>query len=181
LSRRVRAYIGLGSNVGDRRETLSRAVRALGALPGARVRAVSPAYETKPVGLVNQPDFLNAVVALDVPAGPDPETGGLALLVALKGLEQAFGRVRRQRWGPRELDLDLLVFGRHRISVVGPDGLSLEVPHPEARARLFVLAPMADVAPGLRPPGWHETVDTARRRRQLVDGDAAVIAAGVIG
>ena len=85
---------------------------ALAALPGARLRGVSNLYRTKPVGVEDQPDFLNAVVALDVPAGPDPATGATALLVALKDLERAFGRERRGRWGPRELDLDLLVFGR---------------------------------------------------------------------
>ena len=84
----VRAYIGLGSNVGDSQQTLQNAVRALDALPGARVRKVSRLYRTKPVGVRDQPDFLNAVVALDVPAGPDPDTGALALLAALKNIEQ---------------------------------------------------------------------------------------------
>lgn len=176
MSRRVRAYIGLGSNVGESRETLSRAIRALAALPGVRARGVSRLYRSKPVGLVDQHDFLNAVVALDVPAGPDPETGALALLGALKQLEHALGRIQRQRWGPREIDLDLLLFGRHRITIVGPDGLWLEVPHQEARDRLFVLAPLSDLAPGLRPPGWGESIASARRRRETTDGqDVEVI------
>jgi 2-amino-4-hydroxy-6-hydroxymethyldihydropteridine diphosphokinase len=173
VPKRVRAYIGLGSNVGDSRATLGRAVSALGALPGARVRKVSRLYRTKPVGVKNQADFLNAVVALDVPAGPDLETGALALLAALKQIEHALGRQRRQRWGPRELDLDLLLFGRHQIDVERPDGRWLKVPHPEARERLFVLAPLSDLSPGLRPPGWHETVATARRRQQKVEGENA--------
>ena len=109
---------------------------------------------------------MNAAVALDVPAGPDPETGALALLGALKSLEQSIGRVTRQRWGPREVDLDLLVFGRHEINAERPDQRWLVVPHPEARQRLFVLAPLSDLAPGLRPPGWHETVASARRRQE---------------
>ncbi len=180
MSRKVRAYIGLGSNLGDARTTLARAVRALGALPGARVRGVSRLYRTRPVGLTDQPDFHNAVVALDVPAGPDPQTGALALLAALKGLEQAFGRQLRERWGPREIDLDLLIFGRHRIKAHRPDGRWLEVPHAEARERLFVLAPLADISPGLRPPGWGETVETARRRRLLAEGQDAVQVAGTI-
>jgi 2-amino-4-hydroxy-6-hydroxymethyldihydropteridine diphosphokinase len=170
LSGRVRAYIGLGSNVGNSSETLLRAARALGALPGVRLRGISRLYRTKPVGLIDQSDFLNAVVALDVPAGPDPETGALALLGALKQLERALGRQKRQRWGPREIDLDLLVFGRHRINSKSPDGLWLEVPHPEARDRLFVLAPLSDLAPGLRPPGWGESVASARHRREVVEG-----------
>ncbi|MEO6349634.1 MAG: 2-amino-4-hydroxy-6-hydroxymethyldihydropteridine diphosphokinase [Candidatus Limnocylindrales bacterium] len=176
--KRVRAYVGLGSNVGDSRATLQRAVRALAALPGVRVRAVSPAYLTKPVGVTDQPDFLNAVVALDVPAGPHPETGSVALLAALKSLEQAFGRQPRERWGPREVDLDLLIFGRHAIEVERPDGRWLKVPHPQAHSRLFVLAPLADLAPGLRPPGWRETVATARRRQDELEGAQAVRLAG---
>jgi 2-amino-4-hydroxy-6-hydroxymethyldihydropteridine diphosphokinase len=184
MARRVRAYIGLGANVGDARSNLAAAVAALAALPGARVRGVSKLYRTKPVGLVDQPDFLNAVVALDVPAGPDPTTGAIAVLVALKELERSFGRQRRQRWGPRELDLDLLVFGRARLSVERPPGvesddpaktgLPLVVPHPEARGRLFVLAPLAELAPALVPPGWGERVATARDRQAAAEGSGAV-------
>jgi 2-amino-4-hydroxy-6-hydroxymethyldihydropteridine diphosphokinase len=187
--RRTRAYVGLGANVGDATATLAAAVRALGALPGGRLVGVSRLYATTPVGVTDQPPFRNAVVALDVPAGPDPSTGALALLIALKGLERAFGRRRRRRWGPRELDLDLLVFGRARLSVERPAGgrsidaaddpakavRLLVVPHPEARERLFVLAPLADLAPGLVPPGWGESVSTARARRAVAEGaDAAV-------
>ena len=124
--------------------------------------------------MIDQPDFLNAVAALDVPAGPDPETGALALLGALKHLEQALGRKQRQRWGPREMDLDLLLFGRHRIKAESPNGRWLEVPHPEAKERLFVLAPLSDLAPGLRPPGWGESVATARHRREQIEGADAV-------
>ena len=182
--RRVRAYVGLGANLGDAAATLGHGIRALAALPGAHLRAVSRLYATEPVGVVDQPPFRNAVAALDVPAGPDPATGATALLVALKQLERAFGRQDRERWGPRELDLDLLVFGRARLSLDRPpDGLSLDpgkadrllvVPHPEAANRLFVLAPLADVAAGLVPPGWTETVATAAARRRLEEGpDAA--------
>jgi 2-amino-4-hydroxy-6-hydroxymethyldihydropteridine diphosphokinase len=122
-------------------------------------------------------------VALDVPTGPDPKTGALALLVALKGIERAFGRQERVRWGPRELDLDLLIFGRHRIHAERPPEArsddpakptDLVVPHRLAGERLFVLAPLADLAPGLVPPGWHESVASARARRQLVEGLGSV-------
>jgi 2-amino-4-hydroxy-6-hydroxymethyldihydropteridine diphosphokinase len=191
-SRRVRAYVGLGANVGDAEATLSEAVHALAALPGSRLRGVSRLYATTPVGVADQPAFRNAVVALDVPAGPDPATGAIGLLVALKDLERAFGRRRRERWGPRELDLDILVFGQARLAIERPpDARSLdadtdpakaakllEVPHPEARHRLFVLAPLADLAPGLRPPGWGETVETARRRQAVLEGVAAARAIG---
>lgn len=182
--RRVRAYIGLGANLGDPGATLAAAVHALAALPDARLRGVSRLYVTRPVGVHDQPPFRNAAVALDVPAGPDRVTGALALLVALKGLERAFGRRDGERWGPRELDLDLLIFGRSRLSLNRPPkGLSLDrgkaehllvVPHPDAADRLFVLAPLSDLAPGLVPPGWGETVASARRRGEAIEGpDAA--------
>lgn len=180
--RRTRAYVGLGSNVGDAEGTLRAAVHALAALPGARRRAVSPLYATAPVGVVDQPEFRNAVVALDVPRGPDPATGALALLVALKDLERAFGRQPRGRWGPRELDLDLLIFGRWQGRTERPaagrsddpakQALPLVVPHPEAHHRLFVLAPLAELAPGLVPPGWGETVASAAARLRATDASA---------
>jgi 2-amino-4-hydroxy-6-hydroxymethyldihydropteridine diphosphokinase len=184
-SRHVRAYVGLGANVGDARRTLEDAVRALAALPGSRLRGVSRLYLTRPVGVADQPDFLNAVVALEVPAGPDPESGALALLLGLKALEVAFGRQAGRRWGPRELDLDLLVFGRHRIHVERPaetrstdlarSGAQwLDVPHVSAAERLFVLAPLADLAPGLVPPGWGSTVASRRATREGVEGADAV-------
>ena len=185
---RIRAYIGLGANMGDSEETLARAVHALAGLPGARLRGVSRLYATEPVGVIDQPEFRNAAVALEVAGGPDPATGALALLTSLKRLERTFGRVARPRWGPRELDLDLLIFGRARLALerppparsvdaqTDPDKASmlLEVPHPGAAARLFVLAPLADLAPGLVPPGWTMTVETARRRREREEGPDAV-------
>ncbi|MDO8484817.1 MAG: 2-amino-4-hydroxy-6-hydroxymethyldihydropteridine diphosphokinase, partial [Candidatus Limnocylindrales bacterium] len=97
--RRVRAYVGLGANVGEASATLASAVRSLAGLPGARLRGVSRLYATEPVGVTDQPEFRNAVVALDVPVGPDAATGALSLMSLLKGLERAFGRRRRRRWG----------------------------------------------------------------------------------
>ena len=186
--RRVRAYIGLGANLGDAAGTLAAAIHGLAALPGTSLVGVSRLYATDPVGVTDQPEFRNAVAALDVQAGPDPATGATFLLVALKGLEVAFGRQSRRRWGPRELDLDLLVFGRARLSIDRPAagrsvdaGLDpakaarlLVVPHPSMAERLFVLAPLADLAAGLVPPGWHETVGSARRRREIAEGPNAV-------
>jgi 2-amino-4-hydroxy-6-hydroxymethyldihydropteridine diphosphokinase len=180
----VRAYIGLGANLGDAQATLTAAVHALGAMPGTTLAGVSRLYVTTPVGVTDQPDFHNAVAALDVPAGPGANTGPIALLLALKSVERAFGRQERFRYGPRELDLDLLLFGDERMAVVRPEeGRSadpakvtalLEVPHPQARDRLFVLAPLADLAADLVPPGWTETVDQARIRREAAEGAAAV-------
>jgi 2-amino-4-hydroxy-6-hydroxymethyldihydropteridine diphosphokinase len=193
MERRVRAYVGLGSNVGDAMATLARAVGALDRLPGARVRAVSRLYSTTPVGVRDQPDFLNAVVALDVPGGADPDAAALELLGHLKTIERDLGRQPRRRWGPREVDLDLLVFGRHEVKLerppelVGETALAaaarrggppapklLEVPHRDVAERLFVLAPLSELVPRLVPPGWRETVTAARRRRETIEGlDAA--------
>lgn len=196
--RRVRAYVGLGANLGDAAGTLAWAVGALRDLRGVRVRRVSRLYATAPWGVADQPDFRNAVVALDVPAGETPEAGALGLLGRLKGLEREAGRRVGYRWGPRELDLDLLVFGRHRILVARPaqarsldaDTLDadtdarkaarqLEVPHRHLGERLFVLAPIADVAPRLVPPGWTETVETRRRRVAALEPLDAVRVVGV--
>jgi 2-amino-4-hydroxy-6-hydroxymethyldihydropteridine diphosphokinase len=183
----VRAFIGLGANVGEARAALGAAVATLGALPGARLDAVSTLYRTRPVGVVDQPDFLNAAVSLVVPAGPDPETGALALLIGLKSIERAFGRGEGVRWGPRPLDLDLILFGDHEIRVERPPAARsgdmtiptseaqwLFVPHRSARERLFVLAPLADVAPDLAPPGWDVTVAAARDEREREEGPGAV-------
>ena len=177
----VRAVVGLGSNVGDAAVRVRDALVALDELPGGRVVAVSRLYATAPVGVTDQPEFRNAVALVDVPAGSGAAAGALDLLVALKGLERRLGRRPRERWGPREIDLDLLDFGAQAISVERPpEGRSLDfatkgvtllvVPHPAASARLFVLAPWADLEPDYRPPGWHETVAVARDRQLGVEG-----------
>ena len=186
MQRRVDAWIGLGANVGAPRASLERAVAALSALPGARLAGVSPLYRTQPVGPVEQSDFLNAVTRLRTPIGASPEAAAMDLLVALKRLERSLGRIERQRWGPREIDLDLLLFGNHALRVErdadarsadpardgGPQWL--EIPHPAARQRLFVLAPLADLAPALEPPGWGESVVQARDRERQAAGPDAV-------
>lgn len=190
--RRVRAYIGLGANVGDAEVTLANAVTAIAELPDVRLREVSRLYVTRPVGVTDQADFRNAVVAVDVRRHADAATGALALLTALKGLERALGRHPRQRWGPRELDLDLIVFGRARLAIertlaarsndadldAAKASKLLEVPHRLAISRLFVLAPLADIAAGLVPPGWGCSVETARRRQRRQEGPAAVRSLG---
>jgi 2-amino-4-hydroxy-6-hydroxymethyldihydropteridine diphosphokinase len=180
----VRAYIGLGANVGDARATLTAAVGALAELPGAKIAGVSRLYVTAPVGVTDQPDFQNAVVGVDLPPRAGPNTGPIALLLALKSIERFLGRQDRFRHGPRELDLDVLIYGGERMAVERPEaGLSpdpakatrlLEVPHPEAGRRLFVLAPLADLAPDLVPPGWPESVEQTRARRESIEGASAV-------
>jgi 2-amino-4-hydroxy-6-hydroxymethyldihydropteridine diphosphokinase len=166
----VRTYLGLGANVGDPVATLAWAVQALDARPAIRVRRVSPLYATAPWGDTDQPEFRNAVVAADVGLAP------LTLLATLKELEREAGRRDGRRWGPRELDIDLLLFGRQTIREERPPAARsldadadpataarlLEVPHRDLADRLFVLTPLADLVPGLVPPGWHETIATRR-------------------
>jgi 2-amino-4-hydroxy-6-hydroxymethyldihydropteridine diphosphokinase len=184
--RTIRSYVGLGANLGDAPGTLAKGIAALAALPDVEVDAVSRLYRTRSVGVIDQPDFHNAVARLEVPPGPDPPTGAMALLAALKSIERAFGRQPRERWGPRELDLDLLLFGAARLLVerpaelagsgVAPTGVDwLEVPHPAASERLFVLAPLAELAPELVPPGWDEDVATVARRAVAREGPHAVV------
>ena len=180
MSRRrsIRAYIGLGANLGDPARTLATAVQAMDQLPRTVVRGVSRLYATTPWGVTEQPEFRNAVVGLDVDIGAqEPTDAALALLGRLKVLERDAGRRQRRRWGPRELDLDLLIFGRERISVERPPSARsidadvdpakaakrLEVPHRDLGERLFVLAPLADLVPRLVPPGWSQTVGTRAR------------------
>jgi 2-amino-4-hydroxy-6-hydroxymethyldihydropteridine diphosphokinase len=140
----VRAYLGLGSNLGDRLHHLQAAVDGLARTDGVTVVGVSPVYETTPVGGPSQPDYLNAVVALDT------DLGARALLGVAQGLDPAAARVRDQRWGPRTLDVDVLLVGIELVQE--PD---LEVPHPRLRDRGFVLAPLADLDPQAAgtPPG----------------------------
>lgn len=186
MGNRERAFIGLGANVGAPREALTRAVGALGQVPGASVEGISRLYRTRPVGPVEQGDFLNAVAVLRVSADRPPADAAMTLLRALKGIERDLGRVERQRWGPREVDLDLLLFGGHRIHVPRvPDARSddpargaaqwLEVPHPLAAERLFVLAPLSELAGGLEPPSWGVSVEEARVRAEGAEGPDAVV------
>lgn len=191
--RTVRAYIGLGANVGDAASTLAAAVSAVDALRGVRVRAVSRLYATAPWGVTDQPEFRNAAVAIDTASyGGDPAAAALDLLARLKTIERDAGRRAGRRWGPRELDLDLLVFGRHRITVDRPaearsidadadpstSAKRLEVPHRDLGERLFVLAPLGDLAPRLVPPGWSETVEARRRHVAASEPPDSVRVAG---
>jgi 2-amino-4-hydroxy-6-hydroxymethyldihydropteridine diphosphokinase len=134
--------LALGSNLGDRQDILQGAVDAIVGLPGVRVTAVSPVYETVPVGGPAQPDYLNAVVLANA-ARPARE-----LLDRLHEIEAAFDRVRLLRWGPRTLDIDIIVFDSVRS-----DDPELTLPHPRAHERAFVLAPWHDVDPNAALPG----------------------------
>jgi 2-amino-4-hydroxy-6-hydroxymethyldihydropteridine diphosphokinase len=130
-----RAYLGLGSNLGDRLAHLQRAVDLLAATAGVTVVAVSRVYETEPIG-PDQPDYLNAVVALDTELAPR------ALLRVAQSLEEDAHRVRREHWGPRTLDVDVLLVGDEQV-----DEPDLEIPHPRLHERAFARIPLADVAP----------------------------------
>lgn len=134
------AYIGLGSNLDQPRRQIERALEELAELPGSRLQARSRLYRSAPVGSP-QPDYINAVAQLDTTLEP------LALLDALQALEQRHHRVRLERWGPRTLDLDLLLYGDQHI-----DHPRLRVPHPELARRNFVLYPLADINPDLALP-----------------------------
>jgi len=139
----TRAYVGLGSNVGDRERTLRAAVDALGAEAGVEVVAVSTLRETEPVGVGDQPRFLNGATELET------TLAARELLDQLLAVEQRFGRVRVPgEHGPRTLDLDLLLYGDEAIAEPG-----LTVPHPRLHERRFVLEPLAELAPGLAVPG----------------------------
>ncbi len=139
----TRAYVGLGSNLGDREAMLRTAVDELGADPEIDVAAVSAARDTAPVGFVDQPRFLNAVAAVDT------ELPARELLDRLLAVERRLGRTRDgPRFGPRTIDLDLLLYGDERISEPG-----LDVPHPRLHERLFVLEPLAELDRDLVVPG----------------------------
>ena len=139
----TRAFVGLGANVGHREATLDAALAALAEEPGIAVVAVSTVRETDPVGFEDQPRFLNAAVALDTELTPR------ALLERLLAIECRLGRTRDgARFGPRTIDLDLLVYGSERIDEPG-----LELPHPRLHERRFALEPLAELDPGLVVPG----------------------------
>ena len=140
----TRAYVGLGSNLGDREQTLRAALHELAGSPGIEVRQVSSLRETEPLGYLDQPRFLNGVAVLETALEPAD------LLAVLLAVEARFGRDRAAGppQGPRTLDLDLLLYGDRRISLQ-----NLQIPHPRLHERAFVLEPLIEVAPGLEVPG----------------------------
>ena len=136
------AYVGLGANLGAREETLRHAVVLLGEADGVDVLAVSQLRETAPVGVVDQPPFLNGAVAVET------TRTARELLALLLEIERSLGRVREERWGPRTIDLDLLVYGDEVVDEPG-----LQVPHPHLHERRFALEPLAELRPKLDVPG----------------------------
>lgn len=148
----VPAYVGVGSNLGDAAAQVRGAFASLGSLPCTQLVTHSRLYRTRPFGPVPQGDFINAV------AGLITQLGAGELLEGLRGIEQAAGRQRKERWGPRTLDLDLLVFGAERI-----ESADLTVPHPGIAERGFVLAPLHDIAPTLHVPGAGRVEELLRK------------------
>lgn len=146
----VTAYLGLGANLGDRAATLAEAVRQLSLAEGCRVLAVSAVYESAPWGVTDQPPFLNLALALRTTLSPHD------LLALCKSIEADLGRVAGPRWGPRAVDLDILLYAD--LTLDEPD---LHIPHLHLTARQFVLVPLADLAPDLRLPDGRAIHDLA--------------------
>ena len=148
----IRAYVALGANLGAAATTVSAAAAALAEIPETRLLAVSSLYQTAPVGLKHQPDFINAVAAVDTALPPRQ------FLAALFALEARFGRSRSVPNAPRTLDLDLLLYGETLL-----DEAQLTLPHPRLHERAFVLVPLAEIAPDCLIPG-------RGRVQELLDG-----------
>jgi 2-amino-4-hydroxy-6-hydroxymethyldihydropteridine diphosphokinase len=143
----MKAFIGLGSNLGERETHVRLALDDLARMPETRLVRASSLYDTEPVGEVDQPNFLNAVAQIDT------ELTARQLLWNLQLIERRLGRVRTRRWGPRTIDLDLLLYGD--LIVDEPD---LQVPHPELLKRSFVLVPLLELDPALVHPATGETL-----------------------
>jgi 2-amino-4-hydroxy-6-hydroxymethyldihydropteridine diphosphokinase len=142
VTMRARAVLSAGANLGDRLGTLQECVQAIARLPDTDVLAISPVYETAPVGGPPQPDYLNAVLLIQTGLPPRD------LLAAIHALEAGFGRVRAERFGPRTLDIDIIGYAG-QVS----DDPELTLPHPRAHERAFVLVPWHDIDPGAELPG----------------------------
>ena len=150
-------YIGFGSNIGDRLAHIQNAIHILSKTEGITLQKISSIYTTDPVGYVEQAQFLNGVAAIQTSLPP------LSLLHTLKDIETAIGRKHRIRWGPREIDLDILIYGDLCVQTE-----KLVIPHPEMHLRGFVLVPLAEIAPHLVHPVFQETIHTLLNR--LEDG-----------
>ena len=145
----MKAYVGLGSNLGEREEQIRQALDEMAKLPQTVLVRASCLYDTEPVGETEQPEFLNAVALLDTDLEPRQLLWNLLLI------EKRLGRVRTAKWGPRVIDLDLLLCGDELI-----EEDELRVPHPEITRRAFVLVPLVELDPGLVHPGTGELMST---------------------
>ena len=148
-SKATTAYLGLGSNVGDRETSLNDAVRRLAGAPSITILKSSSIYETAPWGFTDQPDFLNCVLEIETRLSP------LALLGQAKEVEQEVGRRPSWRYGPRLIDVDILLYGNETLQLARPD---LQIPHPRMDRRAFVMIPLAELAGELTHPTLHRTI-----------------------
>jgi 2-amino-4-hydroxy-6-hydroxymethyldihydropteridine diphosphokinase len=162
-------YLALGSNVGDRQAHLEWAKQAISKLAETKIVGQSEVYETAPVGPQQQGPFLNSVLAIET------RLGARLLLHQLQRIEVEAGRNRVDchKWGPRELDIDILLYGTRRINQSG-----LTVPHPHLHERWFVLKPLADLAPELVPPGYDQTVQQMLAAVEAEHGSGEAAEAG---
>jgi 2-amino-4-hydroxy-6-hydroxymethyldihydropteridine diphosphokinase len=159
-NKKSKAYIGLGSNLGNRLGNIRFALAAMGQMPGSSVLRMSAVYETEPVGTAGQPKFLNAAVELETSLEPS------LLLNSLQRIEHHMGRVRQVKWEPRVIDLDILYYGSLVI-----DTPELKVPHPEAKDRGFVLVPLCDLDPELVDPVIRQPVKALLKKIPRTKGD----------
>ena len=159
----VITYLGLGGNLGDREAALREALRLLDAAPGLRQVACSSLYETEPWGVTDQPRFLNLAAGFETTLPPP------ALLAACQSVESTVGRAATYRWGPRLIDVDILLYGSEIVSLATPD---LQIPHPRLTQRAFALVPLAELAPelGVPPDGM-----SVHRLLDQVDGKDGVL------
>ncbi len=162
----MRVLLSLGSNLGDRAANLRHALDALARWPGVRLGAVSRVYETEPVGLAEQPDFLNAAAEIETELLP------LELLNAVKEIEAALGRTPSERWGPRVIDIDLILWEDLMMTEA-----RLTLPHAAFRSRYFVLAPLAEIAPEAVDPVTGKTV---RALSESVEAQGRVAGCGPV-
>jgi len=146
-------FLGLGSNKGDRFSYLRQAVDSLNSIPGVTVNAVSSVYETEPRGVEDQSDFLNAAALVESSVSAEELAG------SLKMLERSLGRTASERWGPREIDIDLLLYGSLVL-----DTASLIIPHPELHKRRFVLEPLRELDPDFVHPRLRASISTLYTR-----------------
>ena len=147
----VTSYIGLGSNLDHPKQQIVRALRELDGIELTRCTAYSSLYRSPPLGPQDQPDYINAVARVQTRLAPH------ALLQSLQAIEQRHGRIRKRHWGPRTLDLDILLYGEQRI-----DSPDLKVPHPGLQQRSFVLYPLQEIEPELQIPGLGKLSELVR-------------------
>ena len=162
----VTTYLCLGGNLDDRMAALTEALRLLDSAAGMRRIACSSVYETEPWAVADQPNFLNVVAAYETTRSPED------LLTACKAVEAEVGRVASYRWGPRLIDVDILLYGDQVVDLAEPD---LQIPHPRMTQRAFVLVPLAEIAGETRLPSRRETI---QQLMEILDDRAGVVLLG---